>query len=233
MKKISVIIPAYNEEQHIAFLLQDLAQQDLNTDVFEVIVVDNASTDDTVAVVAECMQTMPRLSIVLVREDMPGVSAARNRGALHALGEVLVHLDADNTIDMGLLSEVYRKFYVEGYKAGTIRTLAKGSYAGEVIFFILEKIKTIVGRPFGKSFCSKELHMSVKGFNTHIGMAGTNLDFLCRIKNELSKKGERLGHITVPVYASLRRFEVNGYASVLFKWFQAYIGFGRVSYERK
>ncbi len=85
-KKIaSVIIPAFNEEQHIANTLQALM---LNGNELEVIVVDNGSTDQTAAIAN-------RSGAEVIDFPEGTIAAVRNRGVKAASGDVLVFIDAD------------------------------------------------------------------------------------------------------------------------------------------
>ncbi len=84
--KASIIIPAYNEEERIATVIQAALAQVY--DDFEVIVVDNASTDRT----AEIARTFP---VTVVFEPKKGTSAARECGRQHASGDVIANVDAD------------------------------------------------------------------------------------------------------------------------------------------
>jgi glycosyltransferase involved in cell wall biosynthesis len=90
--RVSVIIPAFNEELHIAKCLEALARQTISKDSFEVIVVDNGSADATVAH-ANCFRELLGLRVV-VRAGC-SISAVRNYGASLAAGAVLAFLDAD------------------------------------------------------------------------------------------------------------------------------------------
>jgi glycosyltransferase involved in cell wall biosynthesis len=90
MATISVIIPAYNAEQTILETIESLQQQTF-TD-FEIIVVDDGSTDHTAERLASLAD--PRLQVISVQNG--GVSAARNRGIAQASGEFLAFLDADD-----------------------------------------------------------------------------------------------------------------------------------------
>ena len=86
---VSVIVPARNCAAHLERCLGALAAQDL-ADPYEVIVVDNGSTDGT-AEVAERHGAPVRV----IRQDNRGPAAARNRGAAEASGSVLAFTDAD------------------------------------------------------------------------------------------------------------------------------------------
>ena len=89
--KLSIIVPAYNEEAYLPATLDSVqaaaAQLGAGVNV-EVIVVDNASDDETANVARE-------MGAKLVYEPVRGISNARNSGARSADGEVLVFIDAD------------------------------------------------------------------------------------------------------------------------------------------
>jgi glycosyltransferase involved in cell wall biosynthesis len=86
---VSVIIPVWNGERCIARCLDALAAQSLAPDRYEVIVVDNGSSDGTVAAVRA------RSGIKLLEEPEPGSYAARNRAIEVARGRYLAFTDAD------------------------------------------------------------------------------------------------------------------------------------------
>lgn len=87
--KISVVVPAYNEEKTIARTLRSLLEQSLPADQYEIILVDNNSTDNTVKIA----ETFPRIRII--HESTAGVGAARRRGWLEAKGIIIASTDAD------------------------------------------------------------------------------------------------------------------------------------------
>jgi glycosyltransferase involved in cell wall biosynthesis len=91
---ISVIIPAFNEEDSIADALQGLVDQTLSKDHFEVILVDNGSTDATSEAASRFSTS---LDLKIVRTQRTVVSTARNYGVSSARGEMLAFLDADCT----------------------------------------------------------------------------------------------------------------------------------------
>lgn len=99
---ISVIIPSYNEETDIQRCLESLFTQK-NSD-FEIIVVDDGSTDKTVSVVKKLKERHKEL--ILINQDHKGPGEARNQGAKTAKGEILVFVDSDMTFDKNFLFEL-------------------------------------------------------------------------------------------------------------------------------
>jgi glycosyltransferase involved in cell wall biosynthesis len=94
---VSVVIPAKNVAAYIGETIASALAQD---EVTEVIVVDDGSTDDTVAIVRAVAD--PRLHLMI--NDSAGVSSARNLGARHASGDWLVFLDADDRLRPGAVA---------------------------------------------------------------------------------------------------------------------------------
>lgn len=87
--KVSVVIPAYNEEQYIRSCLDALKVQTVPPD--EIIVVDNVSTDQT----AEIAKSY---GVKVVPEKRKGIAWARNRGFDTALGDIIARTDADTCV---------------------------------------------------------------------------------------------------------------------------------------
>lgn len=93
---LSVCICTYNGAERITLVLEALGRQTRQTADWEVLVVDNASTDATMTAVEEGFQVyLPRRGR-LVRENQPGVMYARRRCAQEARGDLIAFLDDDN-----------------------------------------------------------------------------------------------------------------------------------------
>lgn len=92
MPLFSVVMPAYNRESYIAAALRSLIAQTFAD--WECIVVDDGSTDKTVAIVRSIIDREPRISLIEQANGGPG--AARNRGASEAKGRYLAFLDSDD-----------------------------------------------------------------------------------------------------------------------------------------
>ncbi|MFC9918992.1 glycosyltransferase family 2 protein [Agromyces binzhouensis] len=97
---VSIIVPAYNVDAFLQVALDRLREQEYPA--FEIVVVDDASTDGTAEVARAASASDDR--IVLVRQDAnAGVAAARERGLAAARGEFVWFVDADDDWDAGAL----------------------------------------------------------------------------------------------------------------------------------
>lgn len=94
---ISVIIPLYNKEQIVERSLRSVLSQDY--DDFEVIVVNDGSTDRS----ADIVRGIKDSRVHLIWQKNMGPSAARNTGVRHANGEWVIFLDADDELQSGAL----------------------------------------------------------------------------------------------------------------------------------
>lgn len=93
-KALTILVCTHNRAELLRGALQSLEGQSLPRDRFEVLVVDNASTDETADVIAECA-ARGSVDLRSVREMELGLDAARNRGIREAAGEIVAFLDDD------------------------------------------------------------------------------------------------------------------------------------------
>jgi cellulose synthase/poly-beta-1,6-N-acetylglucosamine synthase-like glycosyltransferase/peptidoglycan/xylan/chitin deacetylase (PgdA/CDA1 family) len=104
---VTVALPAYNEEKVIAKTLAALAKTDYRD--FEVVAVDDGSTDDTWGVLTDFASVWPRLRIF--RHDVnKGKAAALNYAIARARGEIIVTLDGDTVFEPQTISRLARHF---------------------------------------------------------------------------------------------------------------------------
>jgi len=101
--RVSIIIPAYNEENYLPLLLDSISKLDWPKEKLEVIVVDNGSTDNTCGI-AESYGTL------LLQDSTKNVSGLRNLGAKHAAGDILAFVDADCVLAKDWLKKAEKYF---------------------------------------------------------------------------------------------------------------------------
>ncbi len=102
--RVSIIVPAYNEEKVLARTLETLIEADYSNK--EIIVVDDGSKDNTYSVASE----YSRRGVKVVRRLNGGKFAALNTGIAVSSGEIIVTVDADSMIARGALKEIIRGF---------------------------------------------------------------------------------------------------------------------------
>lgn len=129
-KKLSAVIVTYNRGEYIVHTLESLARQTLPAEKWELLVVNNNSTDDTADVVGRFAAANPDIDLRLVDETRQGVSHARSRGVTDSRGEYIVYIDDDEIVNDRFLEE-YHDFFEAHPAIGAAggRTVAK--YTGK------------------------------------------------------------------------------------------------------
>ena len=100
--KISVVVPAYNEDKHIAACLRSLVNQTEKPD--QIIVVDNNSTDKT----AKIVKKFPE--VILLHENRQGTIFARNTGFNAVIGDIIARTDADTEVPRDWIKKIKENF---------------------------------------------------------------------------------------------------------------------------
>jgi glycosyltransferase involved in cell wall biosynthesis len=107
-KSVSIIIPTYNRAKFIGLTLESFALQDYPKNSFEIIVMNNNSTDNTEFVVKEMIKQYPLIKYF--EEKRQGVHYARNSAIKYASGEILYYTDDDMIAQSSLLKEIVSTF---------------------------------------------------------------------------------------------------------------------------
>ena len=99
--KASVVVPAYNEEDYLGKALASLKNQSIEP--FEIIVVDNNSTDKTVEIAKS-------YNVKIIKEHTQGLSYARDKGFDEAKGDILLRLDSDSVAPTDWVERITQEF---------------------------------------------------------------------------------------------------------------------------
>lgn len=140
--KVSIVIPVYNEARHLADCLEAIGRQ--TVEPFEVIVVDNNSTDETVAVASR----FPFVTVL--RETRQGVVYARDRGFNAARGDIIGRLDADSIIApdwIAMLVCIYKENDALAAVTGSVRYygLALRDLIDTIDLYIRRRLARLLG----------------------------------------------------------------------------------------
>jgi len=117
---VSVIVPVYNDARRIGMCIEALLRQTYPRELYEVLIVDNGSDDGTVDVVRSYTVKL------LVENGKRSSYAARNRGIVHAKGEILAFTDADC---------IPRNDWIESGVASLKRQQGCGLVGGRIVFY--------------------------------------------------------------------------------------------------
>ncbi|PIR83311.1 hypothetical protein COU19_01080 [Candidatus Kaiserbacteria bacterium CG10_big_fil_rev_8_21_14_0_10_56_12] len=221
--KMSVVVPAHNEEERIAAAIEALLAQE-HPD-FEIIVVDNASSDRT----TEIASTYP---VTVVREDRKGTMWACEAGRQAATGDVVVRMDADCVPAKDWLVRGEAHFanpevvavtgpydYVDAHPVFRAATtfIQKVFYrlSHHVTHRVLKQGGLLVG---GNSFMRASALHAAGGFNTEIVFYGDDTDTAKR----LSTQGRIIFDPRHSVPSSARRFQREGILQVAWQYFKGF-----------
>lgn len=104
--KLSIIIPVYNTEKYLTSCLTSLINQDLATSDYEIIVVNDGSTDASEEIILKYKNQYSNL--VYIKQENQGVSVARNKGLDVAKGEYVLFVDSDDSLFPNVLGTLYQ-----------------------------------------------------------------------------------------------------------------------------
>lgn len=102
--RISIIIAIYNVQKFLPRCIRSVLNQDMDSDHYEVILIDDGSTDSSYDIAAEFARHYPR--IILLKQENRGAAAARNSGLEKARGEYVWFIDSDDYIEENCLRKI-------------------------------------------------------------------------------------------------------------------------------
>lgn len=179
---VSVVIPAYNEEQYLTKALQSIINQDFQN--FELIVVNNNSTDKTVEIAEG-------FGAKVIHESQRGVGFARQAGFLEAKGKIVATTDADTILPQNWLSRIVDEFEKDENLVafGGLYTLYSGPLTARIAFFCFAHPAWTLDKIFSRGWglpgvnlaVRKEAFLKVGGFKTELSL-GEDAEISRRLK---------------------------------------------------
>lgn len=109
MEKISLIIPCYNVQDYVKRCLESIENQTIGMSMMEIILVDDASADGTLSLLAEFEKKYPENVLVIACEKNGKLGTARNIGLDYASGDYIMFVDSDDVLDVTMLEKMYAK----------------------------------------------------------------------------------------------------------------------------
>lgn len=206
--RVSIIIPARNEQENILNLLKDLSNQVYPKKFYEVIVIDDNSTDSTHEKISEFVKHSKddNFSLISISEESPDTAykkKAINLAIEKSIGDLIITTDADCRMGMNWLSSFVTLYEIEKPKM----IVGPVSFFNETTFF--QKMQTLeflsliaitggaikAGRPImcnGANLAyEKEAFNEVGGFGSDSFASGDDVFLLLRMKKRFGNKSVR------------------------------------------
>lgn len=180
----SVIIPCYNCAEYLSAELDSLTKQDFTGD-WEVIVVDNGSSDQPLRVVEQYRKYLPALQFIEATEKQ-GPSYARNRGCDAAKGDILLFCDGDDEVVPGWLTAMHHAMLEHDFVTGPVEYQKLNPKIGgnKKIRTTLRVWKDLPFLPHalgGNMGIRRKLHEAVGGFDETL-KAAEDIDYSWRVQ---------------------------------------------------
>jgi glucosyl-dolichyl phosphate glucuronosyltransferase len=106
----SVIIPTFNGTKYLSLTVESIIKQSLDKSKYEILIIDNASTDKTKELSHSLIKKYPKFNIRYIYEPIPGLLSGRHRGTIEANSEILTFIDDDIIADVNWLSAIAVSF---------------------------------------------------------------------------------------------------------------------------
>jgi len=211
-KKISVVIPTYNEEKNIGKCLKVITRQTIPRKEYEIIIVDWGSTDRTKKIAKQYVDRF-------ILQKSEGIGGARNDGVRIAKADIIATTDADCLVSGDWLEKMLNHFEDKRYVAvcGSDGPVEKDPKARAIYFFL----KNIIHfASFFHLYClgggntafRKRQFLRVGGYRNLSFSDDADLGF------RLAKIGRIKYDRSIYVKLSTRRMEKQGYRKILMTW---------------
>ncbi len=205
--EISVIIPAYNEEKYIKECIESAKRQNTNLN-YEIIVVNNNSTDKTKNLAKKC-------NVKVIDEKRQGVGQARKTGTENAKGEIIIHIDADTHLYPDHIEKVANHFKKDKdlvclggqflfYDANLVQRILRHFLYKPTLFLGKVSTKGGLGPTGGNMAFRMDAYKKTKGFNPELNF-GEDADITLQLK----KIGKVKVDLNLKCEVSVRRYKMD------------------------
>ena len=225
--RFSIVIPAFNEADCISCSIKALLCQNVKRSDFEIIVVDNNSTDATFAAAVEAGADK------VVKELKKGTNAARQRGYSESQGEIIAFLDADSEPPPDWLRKIETNLSEPGvaavsgpfdYQFSGIKNLLDKFYTRKILPNIPYFLRFVFGKKagvlIGGNFAAWRGTIEKIGGLPQIAFWGDDAAIAMLVSR---KVGKVIFDPDLKVKSSPRRFEKSGFLKLTVRYIIAYI----------
>ena len=221
--KLSIVIPALNEEKYLPTLLASL--KDCAPHELDIIVVEGKSDDRTKEVAEEIAKTMPKpITLRAFTCDVRNVSVQRNLGAEYAKNDLILFLDADTRMpSRQTLEDLIAAYEASGAVVASCRFRPiEDDWRARVYFNLLYVFHKTMERiePYAMGACiitHKHVFLRCEGFD-HTIKVNEDANYCMR-----ATEHGRFHILPVTIEASSRRFKKHGYLSMGFTYLKLFL----------
>lgn len=232
----SIIVPTYNRSDEIVELIKSVDELQFNPLKFELIIVDDGSSDDTETQVKALSKTL-RITIRYITQDHKGPGAARNTGMNEAKGDFFLFIDSDCTVSNSWLSEIDTAIRTTSAEAfgGPDSHLESFSPLLKAINYSMTSFITTggirghkrkkLGKFYPRSFnmgLSASLYKKIGGFGSL--RHGQDIEF----SNRIIKSGANVAHVEQAIVYHKRRTSIYKFFKQVFNWGVARINLAKL-----
>lgn len=186
---LSIVVCTYNREKYIAECIKHLLNQDIDSYLLELIIINNKSTDSTDAICRKILSETDA-NIRYFIEENPGLSYARNRGIQESNGSIIAFIDDDAMVEKEFalnLIRYYDRFPQMAASGGKIYPRFEGTQPTWLSPYLMPLMSTLDlgnqpvrfkknAHPIGANMAfRKEVVTRIGGFATHLGRTGTTM----------------------------------------------------------
>lgn len=207
----SIVVPAFNEEKYLGICLQSLKNQDFPKNDYEIIVVDNASTDKTAKIARKFKACLAGRQVQLIKEPKKGVVYARQAGFMNAKGKIICSTDSDCIVPKNWLKKINFSFNKNPHLVavgGTFELINVDSFFKLIIklstppgLFVDQFLRAGAGLYGPNLAIKKSVFVKIGGFDTSL-IAGEDIE----ITKRLRPLGKIKNYASLKVKTSARRF---------------------------
>jgi glycosyltransferase involved in cell wall biosynthesis len=212
--KLSVVIPAYNEEKYLPGTLESVKLALASIPDPEIIVVDNQSIDAT-------REIAEAFGAKILEEVEHNIAKVRNTGGFAASGEVLVFLDADTLVAQDVFEKIIEVMSDAASVGGSVAVEYEAPRNRQLFMRWFMRLWTVLGRltkmrQGALQFCRSDVFRDLGGYDATI-YVGEDIEFHWRMAKLARKRGGFTAFIEESkVETSSRRWEKMGLARMLF-----------------
>ena len=185
MKKLSIIVATYNRSQSLLRTLRSVVAQSAPAEQWELVVVNNNSTDNTAAVFAQFAAEHSEFNLRMVDEPKQGLSNARNCGIMASEGQYVAIVDDDESLEDSF-AESYIAFFDAFPTAMAAGGAVKAEYDNLRPRWMSRFTEQMIANPI-------DLDIAVTIFPSHRVPAGGNMAFRREVFDRVGMFNPRLG----------------------------------------